>query len=169
MMPWARRCSTPWFMYPLFQRVRKAVPGTDILLGVACATATTCEAVGNGPEPPCCTGGYKRGLVVAITNGVPGPVQTVPSANTLVGVACPTAATCQAVGGAYGERGDSTGGLVVPIIKGTPGAGQTIPSIPSLLPLHGGQLDGVACPSTTTCIAVGYHPYPQPAGISVRW
>ena len=65
-----------------------AVSGGGVLTRVACTSATTCEAVGDGA-----TGG----LIVPITNGTPGTPQVV-SDTTLNSVACPTANICIAVG-----------------------------------------------------------------------
>jgi peptidoglycan/xylan/chitin deacetylase (PgdA/CDA1 family) len=102
-------------------------PGTGLtggLSGVACPTATTCEAVGGG-------------VAVPITNGTPGTAQPAPGS----AVACPTATTCEAVGG----------NVAVPITNGVPGSARYVPT--------GGMdsfnLYGVACPTATTCEAVG--------------
>ncbi len=117
----------------------QVVPGTFLLEGVACPSATTCVAVGynslpitsGGPSTP-------EGVVVPITKGVPGTPQMVPGTFILSGVACSSATTCEAVG---------SNGVVVPITNGTPGTAKTVPGA--------GFLDGVACPSATTCEAVG--------------
>lgn len=113
------------------------VAGTSTLSGVACASFTTCYAVGQknaGPE----------GLVVPITNGIPGAAHVVAGTWGLSGVACPSATTCKAVGFIPSQYGD---GAAVPITDGTIGAAQTVAGTQSL--------SGVACPSATTCYAVG--------------
>jgi len=62
------------------------VPGTE-LLGVACPSATTCEALGDNFSGD--------GVVVPITSGIPGGAVVVPGTE-LLGVACPSATTCEA-------------------------------------------------------------------------
>ena len=114
----------------------QAVPGTSYLAGVACPSATTCEAVGDNPNS-------SQGLVVPITNGAPGSAQPVPGTTELAGVACPSATTCEAVG----DNGPTSLGIVVPITNGAPGTAQSAPGTVDLF--------GIACPSATTCVAVG--------------
>ena len=68
------------------------------LHGVACQTATTCTAVGDSasPEGP----GFRyQGAMLSVTNGSAAAAAT-PIAGTshLLGVACPSARTCVAVG-----------------------------------------------------------------------
>ena len=69
----------------------QVVPGAFNLLGIACPSATTCEAVGTSPGTP------SHGVVVPIVNGTPGSVQVVPSAQSLTGAACQSVTTCEAV------------------------------------------------------------------------
>jgi hypothetical protein len=111
------------------------VSGTTILNGIACLSATTCEAVGQNSS--------NQGVVVPITSGSPGTVVPVAGTTILEGVACPSSATCEAVGFA-----SSGGGVFVPITNGSPGAAVSVPGT--------GNLGGVACPSSATCDAVGY-------------
>lgn len=127
-------------------------PGEE-LLGVACPTVTTCEAVGyEFPRPAPSI--YAEGIVVHITNGVADGTQITSEPSTLFGVACADATTCEAVG-----YGSSTGtiisgvlqGVVVPIISGTVGATRFVSGFDRRL-----ALDGVACPNATTCEAVGF-------------
>jgi uncharacterized repeat protein (TIGR02543 family) len=112
----------------------QTIPGTTQLEGVACPSATTCEAVGYNSTP--------EGVVVPITSGVPGSPVTVSGTSELLGVACPSATTCEAVG-----YNSSDEGVVVPITSGVPGSPVTVSGTEFL--------NGVACPSTTTCDAVG--------------
>jgi hypothetical protein len=102
------------------------------LWGVACPTESTCVAVGENST---------EGVVVVMTNGLPGPAQVVPSARVLYGVACPTATTCLAVG----HDASGANGVVVPVTDGIPRAGESVS--PGLL--------GIACPGPATCLAVG--------------
>jgi len=110
-----------------------AVSGTSYFYGVACSSATTCEAVGaNSTE----------GVVDTITNGNPGTAQAVPGTSALYGVACPSATSCEAVGG------NSSGeGVVVPITSGTPGSVKAVTGTDELI--------GVACTTAASCEAVG--------------
>ncbi|MDQ1416037.1 MAG: hypothetical protein QOF81_1650 [Acidimicrobiaceae bacterium] len=122
------------------------VAGTELLRGVACPTATTCVAVGVTASA--------QGVVVSITDGTPGSAHAVTGATSLDGVACNGATTCVAVGcpaatscdtAAFGEPSDHA--VVVPIAGGTPGAVQLVSGTDGLL--------AVACPTATTCVAVG--------------
>ncbi len=114
-------------------------PGTAIaaqasfLQGVACGTATSCVAVG----------GTGIGSVVTIDNGTPGTLQTVSGTQELGAVACASASTCLALGSVF-----PGGEVVVPIVNGTAGAAETLPG-PTV------ALDAIACPTVTSCIAVG--------------
>ena len=87
--------------------------------------------------------------VAAPASAQAGPVSlsTVSGAVILYGVACPTAATCEAVGAnASGQ------GVVVPITSGTPGTAKVVSSPQDNFL----SLEGVACPTATTCEAVGF-------------
>jgi hypothetical protein len=112
------------------------VPGTSVLYGVACQSATSCVAVGKNVAE---TGG----VVVPISDGTPGTPMTVPGTGELDGVSCPGASSCEAVG----ENAAYTAGVVVPITGGNPGSPITVPGTRGL--------DGVACSGATGCEAVG--------------
>lgn len=117
------------------------VAGTSDLNAIACATSTTCYAVGEqGFGTP-----NDVGIIVPITNGVAGAVETVPGTYQLLGIACSGAAVCFAVGvsSAVPETG-----VLMSITNGAGGSLQTVTGT--------GQLDAVACASTTMCYAVGY-------------
>ena len=119
----------------------QTVPGTTQLEGVACPSATICEAVGDNSSG--------EGVVVPITSGVPGSPVTVSGTEFLNGVDCPSTTTCEAVGATQVIVGVNlvSIGLVVPITSGAPGSPVTVSGT--------AQLFGVACPSTTSCEAVG--------------
>jgi len=106
------------------------------LIGVACTTATTCEAVGLVASGGAAAGG----VILPITDGVPGRVQVVPHTRLLWRLACSTATTCIAVG-------DADTGVVVPITAGNPGAAQPVPGTDELL--------DIGCRAAVTCVAVG--------------
>ncbi|HWG75152.1 MAG TPA: putative Ig domain-containing protein [Acidimicrobiales bacterium] len=109
-------------------------PPVTALSGVACTSATVCQAVG--------TTGH-LGVVVPVINGVQGTAQTVPGTQSLHGVACPTANTCVAVG----VDSSGTFGVVVPITDGVPGAVQPVTGAANLF--------GVACVAAGICNGVG--------------
>ncbi len=161
------------------------VPGSTELRAVACATPTTCYAVGFVSPG--------LALMVPITNGLPGAVQVLPGPSaSFSGVACASATTCYVVGTQLvprpGQR-PGTRNILVPIVNGvlgTPvgyegprivaltcvsattcyGAGDTA-SGGALVPIVEGvvgtpqliegieQVSGVACPSATTCYVTG--------------
>jgi hypothetical protein len=110
-----------------------AVSGTMDLYGVACPSATYCEAVGWNSSD--------EGVIVPITSGTPGSAVVVTGTEFLDGIACPSATTCEAVG-----QNSSGEGVIVPITSGTPGSAQVVSDTIGLT--------GVACPSATTCEAV---------------
>jgi hypothetical protein len=124
-------------------------PTSVRLESVTCPTATLCFAVGTGgiPYTPGLLEGV--GVVVAITNGIPGYAQLVegagqpgvPDSVNLMGVACSSATSCVAVGDDLYQDG-----IIVPITNGTPGS--EVNAVAS-------ELTGVVCRSSGTCIAVG--------------
>jgi hypothetical protein len=170
------------------------VTGTADLLGIACPSASTCYAVGytrTGPGP------QNAGVVVTITNGVPDVPQTIDGVVYFTGIACPTTSICYAVGYAdsnsaaivtitngipdapkyvstplpsliYLNVGCSTasscyvvgtGGLIVPITNGIPASSQSPPDILEFF--------DIACPSTSTCLAVGHDDLGQAAMVPI--
>ncbi len=121
---------------------------TGVLAAVACPSATTCLAVGSGP--------FQGATAVASVAGGAwtwGPLT--PSSGdagnffSWSAVACPSATTCLAVGA------DNTAGVVTTATL----AGSTWTWTPAIeVPSDAsgsGSLTGVACPSATTCLAVG--------------
>lgn len=66
-------------------------PGTTQISAVSCVNATTCVAVGHLASSST-TG---QGVVVTITNGIPGPARIVPSTYSLHGIACVSVTTCR--------------------------------------------------------------------------
>jgi hypothetical protein len=109
------------------------VPRTGVLFGVACPTATTCEAVGDGASGE---------ILVPITDGIPGAPIPVPGTYELRGIACESATSCVAVG-----DNATNVGVVVPISGATPGAPIPVPGT--------SYIQSVACQSATSCTAVG--------------
>ncbi|MEA2685714.1 MAG: hypothetical protein QOE93_909, partial [Actinomycetota bacterium] len=148
-------------------------PGTILLWRVACATASTCVAVGMTPDvDPDPVGSDIKGVVVTITDGdvATADVQYVPDASGLFGVDCGDATSCVAAGivGVYGSS--STQGVIVPL---TISAG-TVTAHPAVLatggPGGGTQFFGVGCSSGTDCTSVGIavdNPAPSPSAVGL--
>ncbi len=121
------------------------VPGpvTD-LRAVACSAAITCLAVGSDSSG--------QAVVVPVDAGTPSAGQEISGVTLLSGIACPSATTCVAVG----ENAENHGrgqhqAAVVPITNGVPGVVSLVGTVPPSTSLH-----AVACPTATTCLAVGY-------------
>lgn len=119
--------------------------------GVACATTSSCEAVGTLAPT---TGGCVRdvncniymGLVIGTTDaGGTWTAQSLPQpVGTLSSVACASSSSCEAVG--YGTDGD--------VVLGTDDGGTNWTQQGTTF-LPGSILAGVACPSSSACQAVG--------------
>ena len=151
------------------------VSGTKAIRSVSCATPTTCEAVGTGqghgvvlsvtggipstPEPvgdmstfeaiscftaSACQAGGRAGTVGAVTSGPP-TVSTVAGTTSVNGLACPDSTTCESVAStSNGKLND----VLVPLTGGIPGAFQVVPPGTS-------TFAGIACVSSSNCVAVG--------------
>ena len=107
------------------------VVGTSQFNNIACSSATSCVAVGNGQ-----VSGSSQAVVVPISNGTPASPQGISGVTTLSAVACATTVQCDAVGGAD----------VVPVTNGTAGTPTGLPGL---------ALDSISCASATNCLAVG--------------
>ena len=128
----------------------QVVPGTTELDGIACRRHDNCLAVGSDDG---------EGVVVPITDGVPGTAEPVTVTTTLTAVSCPSTTFCVAVGyGPYTNPPEppTIAGFVVTIIDGNvrdenivPGMG--MPGDPDEVYLY-----GVACSSTSSCLAGGW-------------
>ena len=111
----------------------------EALFGISCASATTCEAVGDDTSAG-------AGAILGTTNGgTTWTRQPVPSGvGDLKGISCVSATTCEAVGWDTLDAG---------VILGTIDGGTTWSSQP--VPSGVGGLGGISCASATTCEAVG--------------
>jgi hypothetical protein len=116
------------------------VPGTSTLRGIACPTASTCYAVGDtdagefGPQPG------DEGVIVTITNGKITTTHVVAKTTRLLGIACPSARTCDVVGEDLGVTSGGSG-VLVDLDRG---ALHRQPNN-DLSPV------GIACPTSMTC------------------
>lgn len=142
------------------QRSLSSVRG--LLAGVSCSSATACMAVGGTLSP------YARGRSLAARwNGHRWSIQPTPNPrrtpnSSLVGVSCPLAAACMAVG----ETNSSNGREYVPFTERWDGHRWSIEPIP-----HHNQwyLYGVSCTSAANCFAVGIRGGHQPMALAERW
>ncbi len=116
------------------------------LNSVACAPASdNCVAVGT-EQVSAQTFPYTEGVVVNLSNGVPtGPAQVLSNFASVNGIACPTPATCYAVGE---TQTTSTAQYVAGLLTIASGVAGTTQTIPSML-----ELTTVSCESATTCWA----------------
>jgi hypothetical protein len=127
--------------------------GYALLESVACPSTTSCVAVGSYMD----SSGSWQGLIEAMSGGswratevkLPGNADGDPNAY-LVSVACPSKASCVAVG----YYNDATSPMLVT------GSGTKWTATEALLPANAqsgeyAYLTSVACPSTTSCVAVG--------------
>ena len=103
------------------------VSGTKAIRSVSCATPTSCEAVGTGQG---------HGVVLSVTGGIPSTPEPVGDISTFQAISCFTASLCQA-GGRAGTVGAVTSGPATVLSV----AGTT-------------SVNGLACPSSTTCEGV---------------
>lgn len=114
------------------------------LNGLACASTTSCVAVGGGRR--CQISSFvpvRRFQCSSVSfaehwNGTSWSIM--PSRLTALGVSCPSTTSCFAVGRQGVEHWDGTSWSIMP----SPGA------------VYYNELSAVSCPSTTSCFAVGY-------------
>lgn len=130
---------------------RVVPPGTSTFSAIACFAASSCVVVGRGlrdvkgkntPEA----------VVLTVNSGKPGRLVGVADSATLLlqSVACgPGSRDCVAVGtnGSAAASGGSAQGVILSVSGGVPGSLQSVAG-----PV---ELDGVACPTASTCEAVG--------------
>ena len=126
-----------------------------ILSSVACATATSCAAVGRYTA----TSGSPQALIVTgdasswtgHTAPLPADASSRPEAE-LSSVACPAAGRCTAVG-RYTDRAGNKQGLIVTETGSTWTA--TRAALPASAVTPGASLSAVSCPAAARCEAVG--------------
>jgi hypothetical protein len=121
---------------------------------LACASATACVAVGQYA-----TSTSRSALLVtghgSAWSGQAAPLPADASARpdaTLASVACPAATACTAVGSYVDRLGNRQGMLV--LLRGTNWTAVRAP-LPADAKVPGATLTAVACPSTTSCVAIG--------------
>ncbi len=122
-----------------------AMPAT--LSAVSCPSATECVAVGSYLDA---SGKPDAGPLIEVSNGSGWRVPSTPkvSGGGLMGVSCPSASECLAVGtidsaGSSAPLAELWNGASWSVLRGAAGPGGD------------GSLDGVSCSSPTSCMAVG--------------
>ncbi|MGB7051003.1 MAG: hypothetical protein WBG41_05490, partial [Acidimicrobiales bacterium] len=133
-----------------------APPVASEVTSVSCPATGSCEAVGVYSGSP------ENGLLLSLSGGTwtatqaPLPANAaVPNTALIVSVACPAVGNCTATG-AY----ETTAGTAVPVIESISGASATpleapLPANASSSAGSEGFLLNIACPSTSSCEAVG--------------
>jgi hypothetical protein len=121
----------------------------SLLLGVSCADATNCQAVGWSDK----SSGYGQTLVES-WNGSAWSVVASPNkgsvSNSLQGVSCSSPTSCVAVGSRESRKGDST------LIESWDGTTWSIIHSPNQGTMEEeDSLNSVSCASPTSCVAVG--------------
>jgi photosystem II stability/assembly factor-like uncharacterized protein len=124
--------------------------GTGVLLSVACPSATACLAAGTTATTVSDVVPAKGQLLESTDAGHTWATATSPSAvDDVFGVACPSAQQCAMVGTKWFGYPAVALGAVAQSVNG----GQTFKSSPlAYIPL---TLSAVACPTTSSCVAVG--------------
>jgi hypothetical protein len=118
----------------------------NILYGVACASATSCWAVGSG--------GSASQALIEHWDGTSWTIDSspnLPTSSTLSAVTCVSASQCWAVGNISGGFGSATQTL----IEQWNGTSWSVITSPNTSPTANNYLNGVACPSASDCWAVG--------------
>ncbi|MDQ1448378.1 MAG: hypothetical protein QOC79_1349, partial [Actinomycetota bacterium] len=122
----------------------------SVLNGVSCASTTSCFAVGQqflGSTAPALAERW-NGTSWSI---VPTPRPTAgTNTSRLLGVSCPSAASCYAVGDYY-----DGGPQFKTLVQHWNGGGWSVMPSPNPSSTNASQLNGVSCPTTTRCFAVG--------------
>src|SRR6185436_1882891 len=120
------------------------IPDFD-LTRLTCVSPTSCFAFGTTSD--------LEGALLPITNGVAGPLQTVPGTSVLYDFACSSATSCVAVGVDLSGGFPPGAAVVVPITDGIAGPPQPVPDV--------AVLRHMSCPSATSCFALGRTPDKQ--------
>jgi hypothetical protein len=135
-----------------------AAADPDVYLGsVACMSASSCVAVGYYTD----SSGESQELVVTgsgttwTATKVPVPGGAADLGTYLYSVACPSASECVAVGGYEDSSGNYHGLLLTGFGTTWTATDAPLPTDASAYP--DGVLNSVACPSASSCVAVGHY------------
>ncbi len=147
--PVAEVKGSAWSLSPAISMPAGAKTGE--LEAISCVSATACTAVGTFTE----SSGASRALVEGWngTNWSPGssPVQEAGVHANLASVSCSAALTCVASGQLTNEHAIE-GSLLVDTISGGTASQQTVPALSER---HWVLFNGVSCPTSSRCEAVG--------------
>ncbi len=133
------------------------VPSGGDLQGVSCTGLRFCVAVGSSGSA----------TLVEVFDGkswsiVPSPNETTPFYSVLSAVSCTSAISCHAVGYSYVSKSAGE----APFAESYTGTGWTLDTLGS--PPGGGQLNGISCVTSNSCVAVGVS-FPEPDGASLAY
>ncbi len=122
------------------------VSSVDGLGAISCASASQCLAIGTNPA---FTGTGSKDMVLPLssTGSSPGTPEAVNGFNSVDGVACVSGtAMCEVVG--YGSNSEGAAVEITGATGETVGTQETVVATPD-------TLNGVSCPTTAFCVAVG--------------
>jgi hypothetical protein len=117
----------------------QGVDGIGDFVSISCASATDCEAVGNGVDT-------LAGAYVRIVDGAPAVARREPDQMALQAIACPAAGSCEAVGGFASPHRHE--GVIAAIRDGKFVDPHVLPNL--------AIFSAIACPTATTCDALAY-------------
>ena len=146
-----------------------AAGAMNLLIGVACASAAGCLAVGY--SSPNVFNNQSPATLAERWDGSSWRVQHTPNppgaaASNLNAASCLSGSACIAVGNTSNSRG-------TPLTLAQRWNGHTWRVQPTPSPADGGNLIGVSCPSRSSCLAVGGHANPfteiPPGTLAERW
>ena len=118
------------------------------LLGVSCAVSS-CEAVGLYVDSSGAVVPLGEGWNGAAWQAQPAPNPARASTNILFGVSCPLPSDCTAAGNGNGD------GTALSLGERWRDGRWSIEAVPSPVGAADNQLNGIACPATNRCVAVG--------------
>lgn len=136
-----------------------------LLSGVSCSSASDCLAVGYYRDPS-----ESVKPLVERWNGSEWEILAVPipggaAGGLLNGVSCASATACTAVGSSQGS-----GGTTRPLVERWNGTSWAIQSAPNPGGTSGSRLLAVSCPSTSSCMTVGFnHEVEEETTLAERW
>jgi hypothetical protein len=138
-------------------------PTTTNLNGVDCLSSTSCFAVGDQ------TSGSDLATLAEYWNGSAWTTMTTPNPtggtrDFLISVSCVSSTECTSVGGYYDSTGDEY--VFSETLSGTT---WTLHLSPYPTGATTSQFNGVACTSSTSCVAVGYYLSPSYTGLAEYW
>jgi hypothetical protein len=133
-----------------------------LLLSVSCA-ASSCEAVGGYTDSSGAFVTLGEGWNGTAWRAQPTPNPARANSNGLNGVSCPSPSDCTGVGQGNG------GGTPITLGERWRGGRWSIEAVPSPVGAANNQLNGIACPATDACVAVGVAGPPSGGSTEALW